>query len=249
MTKIDIDALSLQLQRLRDSGEQVSTETFTSLPDVAEALATQEKLTFSSPVSDAWKVARSPDGIGVSARLHPLVEQTVGGTLPWHAGTQLEIEIAVRLGKDLPPAADRPYQRSDLLEAIETVYLGAELVRSVLTEGSKVSYPLFLADRLGNDGYVLGPELSPQFLDPSSTPALSITAADTVIFDATGKHPAGDTLSWLLDFANQPDRPASSLKAGALLTTGSLSGIIMLTKPGTVTADLAGAPEFSFSLV
>lgn len=248
MTKIDMDELTSRLQTLRDEDGQVATETFGALPDVTEALAIQGRLRFAGAVNDAWKVARSPDGVGVSARLHPVVEKPVGGNLPWRRGVQLEIEIAVKLAKDLPPVTDRSYQRADLLEAIGTVHLGAELVRSVLIEGSKVSYPLFLADRLGNDGYVLGPEISREFLDPANTPHLSVTAAETSIYDAAGRHPTGDTLSWMLDFANQPDRDVTSLKAGTLITTGSLCGIIPIPEAGLITAELAGAPAFSFSL-
>ncbi|MGF9564514.1 2-keto-4-pentenoate hydratase [Neorhizobium sp. JUb45] len=247
MTETTANAVISELERLRKSGERVATSHFSNLPDMSQATDLQGRLTLEGSTETAWKVARSPDGVPVVARLHPLIEKSAGANLPWRTDTLLEIEIAVRLGKDLP-VSGAPYQRSDILDAIGTVYLGAEMVWTVLLEAGKVSFPLYLVDRLGNDGYVLGPELGREFLDASNTPALSIRSGSASIFDAPAKHATGDVLSWLLDYANLADRPETSLKAGTLITTGTLCGAIPLKEGGQFDIELAGAPAFSFSL-
>lgn len=247
LTEADANTVIRELERLRKSGERVSTNSFPSLPDMTQAMDWQGRLQHDGTVADAWKVARSPEGVAIVARLHPLIEKSSGATLPWRTDTLLEIEIAVRLGKDLP-VRPQPYQRADLLDAIDSVYLGAELVRTALLEAGKVSFPLYLVDRLGNDGYVLGPPLGHEFLDASSTPALSIRTGSGSIFDAPAKHATGDVLTWLLDYTNLADRPENVLKTGTLVTTGTLCGAIPLKEGGSFEIDMAGAPAFSFSL-
>lgn len=247
MTDVDADTVIRELKRLRKSGERVATSSFSHFPVMAQVMNLQDRVTLDGRQEEAWKVARSPDGVPVVARLHPLIEKSAGASLPWRKDMLLEIEIAVRLGKDLA-VSNTPYQRSDIVDAIDTVHLGAEMVWTVLLEAGKVSFPLYLVDRLGNDGYVLGPELGREFLDPSSTPALSIRTGSGSIFDAPAKHATGDVLTWLLDYANLADRPANVLKAGTLITTGTLCGAIPLKEGGNFDIDMAGAPAFSFSL-
>lgn len=247
LTDADADSVIRELERLRKSGERVATSSFARFPVMAQMMDLQERVSLDGNKQNAWKVARSPDGVPVVARLHPLIEQSAGAALSWRKDMLLEIEIAVRLGKELPVKAT-PYQRSDILDAIATVHLGAEMVWTVLLEAGKVSFPLYMVDRLGNDGYVLGPELGGEFLEPSSTPALSIRSGSDSIFDAPAKHATGDVLTWLLDYANLTERPADLLTAGTLVTTGTLCGAIPLKQGGQFDIDMAGAPAFNFSL-
>lgn len=247
MTDVDANTVIRELERLRKSGERVPTSSFASFPAMAQVMDLQDRVTLDGRKEEAWKVARSPDGVPVVARLHPLIEKNAGAKLPWRKDMLLEIEVAVRLRKDLP-VSNTPYERSDILDAIATVHLGAEMVWTVLLEAGKVSFPLYLVDRLGNDGYVLGPTLGREFLDPSSTPALSIRTGSGSIFDAPAKHATGDVLTWLLDYANLADRPANVLKAGTLITTGTLCGAIPLKEGGSFEVDMAGATAFTFSL-
>ncbi|MGO8658859.1 2-keto-4-pentenoate hydratase, partial [Rhizobium ruizarguesonis] len=61
------------------------------------------------------------------------------------------------------------------------------------------------------------------------------------------QHPKGDVLTWLVDYANDGLRPETSLKTGALITTGTLSGAIELTEPGEIDIEL-GNSRLSFSV-
>ncbi len=120
--------------------------------DAQNFLAAEEAI-----ASNAWKVTVSPDGQAVTAPLHPYAEASSGAQIPWVKGMKFEAEIAVRLGSDLPVRRDGGYSRAEVVDAVATVHLGAELLVSAIEESGKVSFLLFLADRLGNSGYVLGP--------------------------------------------------------------------------------------------
>ncbi|MBX4868492.1 2-keto-4-pentenoate hydratase [Rhizobium bangladeshense] len=236
----DPGALAARLHSLHQAVRQEATSTFALPGDLQQAMEAQNLLAAADGVSgNAWKVTVSPQGQAVTAPLHPYVEAVSGADLPWYPGLKFETEIAVRLGKDLPVRSDSPYSRAEVTEAISTVHLGAELLVSAIKESGSVSFLLFLADRLGNSGYVLGPKLDNSAVDTAAGSPLKVTHAGRTIYDGPAQHPKGDVLTWLVEYANDGLRPQTSLKAGALITTGTLSGAIELSEPGEVDILLA----------
>lgn len=231
-----------RIAELRRSGERVATAAFGWEPTLRQANEIQH---FGQGSSTAWKVAKSPEGVTVVSRLIPLVAE--GTPLVWRPGTMLEIEIAVTLGQDMPIRPGQPYTRADVLEAVGSCHLGAELVRSVFQENGKVSFPLFVADGMGNVGYLVGPSFSKDDIERLQTSHLAIDLDGQSLFDAVGRHSNADCLGWLVEFANAADRSPDALLAGTLVTTGSLCGAIALTSAGTVTARLG--PDLSLELV
>ena len=231
----DPRALAARLHGLRQAGRQETTSTFTLPADLHQAMETQNFLAAADGISsNAWKVTASPQGQGVAGPLHPYVEAVSGASIPWYPGLKFETEIAVRLGKDLPIRPESPYSRAEVVEAISAVHLGAELLVSAVRESGGISFPLFLADRLGNSGYVLGPKVDKSVVDTAGGTPLKVTHAGRTIYDGPAQHPKGDVLTWLVDYANDGARPEASLKAGALITTGTLSGAVELTGPGEI---------------
>lgn len=163
----DPRALAAGLHSLRQSGRQEATSTFALPADLDQAMEAQDLLAAADRISsNAWKVTVSPQGQAVTAPLHPYAEGVSGADIPWYPGLKFETEIAVRLGSDLPVRAGVPYSRAEVVEAISAVYLGAELLASAIRESGSISFLLFVADRLGNSGYVLGLEVE----KASSTP-------------------------------------------------------------------------------
>ncbi|GLK82849.1 2-keto-4-pentenoate hydratase [Ancylobacter defluvii] len=225
-----------RIAKLRASGERVATASFGWEPTLQEANDAQH---LHRGPCNAWKVAKSPEGNTVVSRLIPLVGE--GMPLVWRPGTMLEIEIAVTLDRDLPIRTGPPYTRADVLAAVGRCRLGAELVRSVFQENGKVSFSLFVADGMGNDGYLLGPSFPKEELDALQTSPLAIEMDGKVVFDAVARHSNGDCLGWLVEFANSDDRSPGALVVGTLVTTGSLCGTIALPSPGRVTARLSAA--------
>lgn len=231
----DPRALAAKLQSLRQAGKQEPTSAFPLPADLRQAMEAQDFLAAADGISsNAWKVTVTPQGQAVTGPLHPYAEAVSGADIPWYPGLKFETEIAVRLGKDLPIRTGAPYSRAEVVEAISTVYLGAELLVSAIKESGSVSFLLFLADRLGNSGYVLGPTVEKSVVDTAGGTPLKVTHAGRTIYDGPAQHPKGDVLTWLVDYANDGLRPETSLNAGALVTTGTLSGAVELTEPGEI---------------
>lgn len=249
MTEIfDPRGLASTLHRLRQSGRQEATSTFALPADLHQAMEAQNFLAAADDISsNAWKVTVSPEGQAVTGPLHPYAEAVSGVDIPWYPGLKFETEIAVRLGKDLPIRAGKPYSRAEVVEAISSVYLGAELLVSAIRESGGVSFLLFVADRLGNSGYVLGPQVDRSLVDTAPGTSLKVIHAGRTIYDGPAQHPKGDVLTWLVDYANDGLRPEASLKAGALITTGTLSGAIELAEPGEIDI-LLGDSRLNFSV-
>jgi len=248
-TAFDPRALASKLHALHRAGDQAPTSAFVLPTDLRHAMDVQNFLAADEAISsNAWKVTVSPDGQAVTAPLHPYVQGDSGAQIPWKRGTKFEAEIAVRLGHDLPIRAAADYTRADLVEAIAAVHLGAEFLVSAIEESGKVSFLLFLADRLGNSGYVLGPNLAKSVIDTASGTPLLVTLNGQSIYDAPAQHPKGDVLSWLLDYANDKLRPATSLKAGAVITTGTLCGAIELLTPGDIEIVLDGTTRLGLTI-
>ncbi|RFB84713.1 2-keto-4-pentenoate hydratase [Rhizobium leguminosarum bv. trifolii] len=244
----DPRGLAARLHSLRRAGRHEETGTFALPADLHEAMEAQNFLAAADGISSsAWKVTVSPAGQAVTAPLHPYAEAAAGASVPWYPGLKFETEIAVRLGKDLPIRAGAAYSRADVVEAISAAYLGAELLVSAVRESGSVSFLLFTADRLGNSGYVLGPKLDTSAVDTAGGTPLKVTHAGRTIYDGPAQHPKGDVLTWLMDYANDSLRPETSLKAGALITTGTLSGAIELTEPGEIDI-LFGDSQLRFSV-
>ncbi|MCW1407735.1 2-keto-4-pentenoate hydratase [Rhizobium sp. 1AS11] len=244
----DPRTVAARLHSLRQAGRQEATDSFALPADLHQAMEAQNLLTAADGISsNAWKVTVSPQGQAVTAPLHPYAEAVSGADIPWYPGLKFETEIAVRLGSDLPVRAGIRYSRTEVVEAISAVYLGAELLVSAVKESGSVSFLLFVADRLGNSGYVLGPKLEKSVVDTVGGTPLKVTHAGHTIYDGPAQHPKGDVLTWLVDYANDSLRPETSLKSGALITTGTLSGAIELTEPGEIDI-LLGDIRLSFSV-
>lgn len=246
----DPRALAAKLHGLRRSQSQAPTAEFVLPADLRHAMDAQNFLVADEAIeSNAWKVTVSSDGQAVTAPLHPYVQADSGARMLWQRGTKFEAEIAVRLGRNLPILREGSYSRADIVDAIDAVHLGAELLASAVEESGKISFLLFLADRLGNSGYVLGPRVEKSAIDGASGTPLKITFNGQPIFDAPAQHPKGDVLTWLLDYANDGLRPNTSLKAGALITTGTLCGAIELVTPGDIEIAFGDTASLRFALV
>ena len=246
----DPRALAARLHDLHEAGKQVPTADFALPADLRHAMDAQNFLAAEESIaSNAWKVAVSPDGQAVTAPLFPYAEAESGAKIAWAKGMKFEAEIAVRLGSDLPVRPDGSYSRAEVADAVATVYLGAELLVSAIEESGRISFLLFLADRLGNSGYVLGPAVPKTLIDTATGTPLKVTLNGQPIYDAPAQHPKGDVLTWLLGYANDKLRPENSLKAGALITTGTLCGAIELASPGEIDILLGGTAKLHLSLV
>ncbi|KQV65249.1 fumarylacetoacetate hydrolase family protein [Rhizobium sp. Root1220] len=245
----DPRALAARLHGLQKAGKEAPTADFVLPGTLRDAMDAQNFLAAEERISTAaWKVAMSPDGHPVTAPLNPYFEASSGATIGWQPGMKFEAEVAVRLGKDLPVRTDGIYTRAEIADAISEAYLGAELLASSIEEAGALSFLLFLADRIGNRGYVLGPTLPKSVIDTITNTPIRVTLNGQPIYDGPAQHPKGDVLVWLLDYANDKVRPHTSLRSGALITTGTLCGAIELTSQGDMEIVLGEGTHLSFSV-
>jgi len=206
----------------------------------AEGLAIQGEIARSLGQEEAgWKVAIAEDGLPV-AGLMPGPWLKPGETYEGAIGAELrvEIEIALRLARDVPMRPGRPYTRADLLGFCDKAFLGIEIVESRLANWQGVPFALWLADALGHGGYYLGPELPLTALDDIETLGCFISLNGNVLYDKPAVHGNGDPMVPFLAWANREAELLGGLRAGQIVTTGSLCGGVLSPGKGEIVARL-----------
>ncbi len=198
-----------------------------------------------------WKVGFSPEGVPFAAPLFGAYMERTGARLPMRRGGVwgVEPEIAVRLGRDLPPRPGQPYARAEIMDAIAAVLTGIEIVGSRIVDHDAAPFPVRIADNFMNAGYVAGAEVEDwRHLDLTQLRA-TLTIGEKTVHDAAGGHPNADPLKPLEDYANAQCDRLGGLKAGQIVTTGSLCGLVKVPEPSEVVAaiEAIGEARLTFS--
>ncbi|WP_376988089.1 hypothetical protein [Bosea sp. R86505] len=196
-----------------------------------------------------WKVAIAEDGTPV-AGLMPGPWLAPGDVYDGAIGAELrvEIEIALRLAKDVPMRPNQPYSRAELLGHCDKAYLGIEIVESRLANWQGVPFALWLADALGHGGYYLGQELDMKVLDDLTGLGCFISLNGVTIYDQPAVHGNGDPMAPFLAWANRKDELMGGLRAGQIVTTGSLCGGVLSPGKGEIVTKLAPLGSVSLTL-
>jgi 2-keto-4-pentenoate hydratase len=196
-----------------------------------------------------WKVAIAEDGTPV-AGLMPGPWLAPGDVYDGAIGAELrvEIEIALRLAKDVPMRPNQPYSRAELLGHCDKAYLGIEIVESRLANWQGVPFALWLADALGHGGYYLGQELDMKVLDDLTGLGCFIALNGVTIYDQPAVHGNGDPMAPFLAWANRKDELMGGLRAGQIVTTGSLCGGVLSPGKGEIVTKLAPLGSVSLTL-
>lgn len=184
-----------------------------------------------------WKVAIGPQKLPIAAPLLDLYSDT--SEISLFRNCTIEVELAVRLRKDLPRRATGSYQRSDILDSIENVLMGIEVIGGRFDSAANVPFLSFLADHLGNRGYVVGGQVPLSALDEINGLDCHVTLGGQTLYQAPASHPAGDPLLPLLAYANAQSDQLGGLKAGQVVTTGSLCGVLPVAAAGLLEAGVA----------
>lgn len=236
-----IEKLAHRFVKVSKQGTRIplaALETDGVLPDnFEEAMAVQRAFAEASGKTVAgWKLAIRPNGEAVGAPILDCCRVEGNNIAPFpETGTEsIEVEICFALSSDIPERSKAPLTRGDLMRYIGKVHLGVELLRYRLAEKNQVPFPLFLADRLANHGFVIGPEINPGVLEifaenETDLLQLTVTEGSVQLFDATVKHPNGDPLAPLVAFANAAFNKGDMLKEGNVISTRSLCGAIPST--------------------
>lgn len=183
-----------------------------------------------------WKLGYTPDGTAVAAPIFDRFLKASGAHFPLRESGVwgVEIEIAVRLGADLPRRIVQRYSREEVVSAVDAVLAGIEVIGSRVVDHMEAPFLLYLADNIGNSGYVAGADQRNwSGLDLADLRAM-LTINGAVVHDAKGGHPVGDPLKPIVDYVNAQNDRLGGLRAGQVVTTGSLCGLIPVEGPGEV---------------
>lgn len=224
---IPVAAGSLPVPASLDAAMQVQA-------DVARALDAE---------TAGWKVGMVGD-VAVAAPIfdHFMLPDAGRYTRGGATFLAIEVEIGFYIVADIKAAADIP-------GALGAGFVGIEVVRSRLVEGGKAPYPLFLADNIGNGGYVVGPGRDDWSSFDLGALRCGVWRDDVMIHDAIGGHPQKQPLTPLRAYAAKPIDKLGGLRKGQIVTTGSLCGLVFIERPCRIKARLQGFGEVSVEIV
>jgi 2-keto-4-pentenoate hydratase len=219
--------------------------------NIADAMAIQKEVADALGASVAgWKVGYAPDGVPVAGPIYATVMHASGDAIPLgpSARSGIEVELALRLSKDLPSRPARPYARMEILDACEALLIGVEIVESRLAEPPKPPFLALLADNSGNGAFVRGREVRDFRGLELSRLHCKLALDGKVVHEGMGGHAKGDPLLALLDYVNRPCDAFGGLRAGQIVTTGTLSGCPYAEGAVKVFAELEGLGEVAFEV-
>ena len=231
------EAIAAELVRARLAGRGVPN---TGLPAPVNAMSAMQiqalvQKQSARPVG-GWKVAIGPENRPIAA---PLLDvYSASSEISLFPNCSIEVELAVRLGKDLPRRETGAYDRSDILNAIESLVLGIEVIGGRFDDPANVPFLSFLADNLGNRAYVIGDKLPRSTVEQVDGLACHVTLDETPLYQAHASHPAGDPLLPLLAYANEQSDYLGGLRAGQIVTTESPCGVLPVPAAGLLKAHL-----------
>ncbi len=156
----------------------------------------------------------------------------------------IEGELALRLGRDLPPR-DKPYERDEVI-AGASLHPAIEVVDSRFPDPRLLARPVMLADNYGNGGLVYGAAVPDWQQRDLAATKMAITADGRPFADSS----AGvkrDPAAALVEFANLM-RSRGGAKAGSFITTGSWTGLEFTRRGARIVADFGplGRIEITF---
>jgi 2-keto-4-pentenoate hydratase len=197
-----------------------------------------------------WKVPKSPEGVRVAAPFYKHACVASGSNWDLRKGGMIfEIEIAFELKRDLPPRPGKPYSRDEVIDAIGDALIGIEMVGSRFDQPEAVTFPTLLGDNHGCAGYVTGSRVA-DWRKLDFRKLRCIAKMDGVVaFDKVDSHPQKDPLYSLVEYAGvQADR-LGGLRAGQIITTGSMSGVTRFDRPVEITGEISEIGSVSVKVV
>lgn len=191
-----------------------------------------------------WKVAVDEVYGAVAAPL----DIWSGPHIPLHGGIFFELEVAVVLGTDLPPHTKGAYGMDDIRQSISHICCGVEFIRKRFGEEPDIPFLAGLADGLSHEGYLAGAKASPgDILEQEQF----ICRVDNcgVKSQYSVPHPLRYPAHPIMRYVNSQTVGCTPLRAGQMITTGSLCGLMAVRQPGRVAVEIEGVGALEFLAV
>jgi 2-keto-4-pentenoate hydratase len=170
-----------------------------------------------------------------------------GSTIATARYRGIECEIALLVGRDLPPRST-PYSRDEVLDAMASCHPAIEILESAFTE-PVLSTPGCQSDIQTHGGFLYGPAFEGWRTLDFSREHVVLSIDGVVRADRTGSNTSGDLLRLPVYLANEGSASTGGLKAGQWITTGSWTGNTLASAGSTVEAcfSTAGLVQMFFA--
>jgi 2-keto-4-pentenoate hydratase len=162
----------------------------------------------------------------------------------------VECEIAVQLGRDLP-AAQAPYRRDQVADAVAAVMPAFELVDDRQADYTQLAAHVLtlIADNAWNAGIVLGSPLRDwRTIDLAAARGVMLING-TVVGEGHGRDVMGHPIEALLWLVNMLAQRGKSLTQGMMVMTGSIVATKFVNSGDTVGLSVNGLGEVRLSVI
>lgn len=212
----------------------------------ADAFAIQDRVCAALGGAGGWKTGASgPDVEPIAAPLPASLIGPAPAELPasrFHA-IGVEAELTFRFARPLPPRG-RPYERDEVLAAIESLYPAIEVVDSRMGAWGQQDDLWKLADNQINGYFLYGASVADwRARDLEHAPVELLIDGEIAVSHANGGNPAGDPLRVVIWLANHLAGTREGLKAGDIVTSGSCTGLVWVSPGAHVVARFPGIGE------
>lgn len=197
-----------------------------------------------------WKIgAPSHEGTPFAAPLHEATlffgdTRIPAGTLR-HYG--VEAEIVYRFARDLLPR-ERLWSLDEVLDAVGSVHTAIEIIDTRFERPNSQPRLAHLADQGSHGALIIGEgQMAWRRLSPVSE-TVHLVLSDGRVIEHIGGNSAGDPRRLLVWLANHASARGMPLKAGCVVTTGSMTDTIFVPPGTTATAQIASLAPVSVIL-
>ncbi len=246
MSSVDAEAFTAALLAARKPGAARSSVPPGVPQNDAQAYQIQDIVRAKLGPAEGWKVgAANPTA---QPNCAPILKGGIinAGTsgiplsIPVPMPTGIEVEIAFRMNSAFPAAAVAP-TAADVLAAIGSAHVVMELCAYRLAPGPKASPPLAtLADNNMNLGFIIGPEVKNWRDIDMHTQVARAYVDNKAVVDTTGGHTQKDLLALLVWLVGHVVTQRGGLSAGAIVATGSWTGVHWVDHAANVAAEFPG---------
>lgn len=242
----ETDLIQQLIEAQRSSSQNVDAVPYSTLDRDAAQRIQVATMTGLGEGAGLLKTLITPDGVGTCA---PIYRSRFGRSgafqLPSATITGLEVEIGLVLASDLTSeAANR--DEIDIIEAIDYYFVGVEVCGTRYVDRAAAGFIGGLADNASAFGYVMDPSHRDAGAEIANYD-VHLEFAGQQIWNGPAKHSFGTVLNSFIAYAKN-QRSEFQLKAGTIVTTGSLCGLVPASGPGHVVARV-GSHTVEFDIV